>query len=138
MVIRDSNGIMLAARCITKMGCLNLAVVEALAVLVSFQLCRESGIRRVQFEGDAKGVIDVVLLDEVDRGWMGHVIADTKQELQEFEDKLITFVKRDGNRVAAYILAKSAAKVVLNNTSHITPPDCISDSLVLEQLALVD
>jgi hypothetical protein len=36
IVIRDSHGIMLVARCLTRMGCLNSAIAEALAMLASF------------------------------------------------------------------------------------------------------
>ena len=67
---------------------------------------------------------------------MGHVIDDIKKEIQEFENKLITFVKRDDNWVA-HLLVKYAAKVVLNNIYHVTPLDCICDMLLLKQFAPV-
>jgi hypothetical protein len=47
IVIRDSHGIMLVARCVTRMGCLNPAIAEALVMLASFQLCKELGLTLV-------------------------------------------------------------------------------------------
>jgi hypothetical protein len=55
-------------------------------VLLSIQLCQELNISRVIFEGDAKGVVEGINSAEVDRGWMGHVFADIKQELQTLGD----------------------------------------------------
>jgi ribonuclease HI len=82
---------------------------EALAVLAAFQFCRELGIQQVHFEGDAKGVVDAIRSEEVDRGWMGHVIEDIKGELRDFENTLISFVKRDENRVA-HVLGKKCCE----------------------------
>ena len=135
VVIRDSIGTMKAARCITKLVCLNSMVAEAWALLEAFRLCRELGFRQVTFEGDAKGIIDAVLSDEVDRGSMGHMIANLKQKLGGFVNSLISHVKRENNCVA-HILARGAAKLGLNNTWLIMPPACIADTLLLEQLAL--
>jgi ribonuclease HI len=85
VVIRDSQGTMQAARCVMRMGYLAPLVAEAMAVLVSIQLCHELGITKVHFEGDAKGVVDMVNSSDVDISWMEHVIADIKMEIQEFE-----------------------------------------------------
>jgi ribonuclease HI len=41
--------------------------VEAMAVLLAIQLCRELGFLRVHLEGDAKGVIDAVNYVDVDK-----------------------------------------------------------------------
>jgi ribonuclease HI len=136
VIIRDSNGVMTAARCVTKQGCLNPAVGEAKAVLAAFQFCRELGIQQVHFEGDAKGVVDAIRSEAVDRGWMGHVIEDIKQELRDFENTLISFVKRDGNRVA-HVLARSAVKEGLNKTWLSMPPECITDVLMLVYVFMI-
>jgi ribonuclease HI len=121
VVIQDSNGSMRVARCVTKQVCLHPAVAEAMALLEAFRLCRDLGIRQITFEGDAKGIVDAVFSDEVDRGWMGHMIADLKQDFGGFQNSLISYVKRDNNR-AAHLLARGAAKFALNNTWLLTPP----------------
>jgi hypothetical protein len=84
VVIRDSNGSMQAARCVTKQVCLHPVMAEAMALLEAFQLYCDLGIRQITFEGNAKGIVDAVFSDEVDRGWMGHMIADLKQDFGGF------------------------------------------------------
>jgi ribonuclease HI len=54
---------------------LESSLAEAEAVLMSIQLCRDLGLSRIVFEGDAKGVVDGINLAEVDRGWMVQVMA---------------------------------------------------------------
>jgi ribonuclease HI len=88
VVIGDSNGVLLSARRGTRRGCLesSLAEAEAEAVLMSIQLCRDLGLSRIVFEGDAKGVVDGINSAEVNRGWMVQVMANIKVEIQVVED----------------------------------------------------
>ena len=99
-------------------------------------MCYELGITRVHFEGDAKGVVDVVNSGDMEISWMGHVIADIKMEIQEFEGWEITFVKREGNQVP-HLLAKPTVQHVHNTTWREAPLDCICETLLLEKFALV-
>jgi hypothetical protein len=92
-------------------------------------------ISSVVFEGDAKGVVDGINSAEVDRGWMGHVIADIKQELATLVDWKVQFIRRDDNK-AAHLLAKSAVQSDLNQTWNNMPPACLQEVLALEYLAL--
>jgi ribonuclease HI len=136
VVIRDSHGDLLSARCATKQGSLEPSLAEAEAMLLSIQLCQELNISRVIFEGDAKGVVEGINSTEVDRGWMGHVFADIKQELQTLGDWKVQFIRRDDNK-AAHLLAKSAVQSNLNQTWSNMPPVCLQEVLTLEYLALV-
>ena len=131
VVIRDSTGTIKAATCVMKQAGLNPAAAEALALMEAFRLCRELGFQQVMFAGDAKGIIDAVLSEEIDRGWLGHMIADLKQESRGFENCMLSYVKRENNSVA-HLLARSAVKLGLNNTWRLMPPDCIVDTLLLE------
>jgi hypothetical protein len=70
VIIRDLNGTMRAARSVAKQVCLHPEVAEAMALQEAFKLCRELEIGQVEFEGDAKRIVDAVLSDEVDRGWI--------------------------------------------------------------------
>ena len=84
VVIQDSHGNMQAAKCVTQVGCLVSVAVEALVVLLVIQLCREMGLTSVHLEGDAKIVVDdSVNSVNFDRRWMGHVVDDSKVEIQE-------------------------------------------------------
>jgi ribonuclease HI len=135
VVIRDSHGILQGARCATRQGCLDPALDEAVAMLLSIQLCRDLGLTRIHFEGDAKGVVDGINSAEADRGWIGQVIADIKLAIQVFEDWKVSFIRREDNQVANS-LAKFAVKFDMNNTRGGMPPDCISEMLLLEHFAL--
>ncbi|XP_059431505.1 uncharacterized protein LOC132165008 [Corylus avellana] len=66
VVIRDSQGNMVAARCEVQKGSLVPAAAEAQAFLLAVQLCRELGLEHVHFEGDAKAVIDSVISEQAD------------------------------------------------------------------------
>jgi ribonuclease HI len=135
VVFRDSRGKLLVARCVTKKGCLEPAGAEALALLLAIQMCREMGYSKLHLEGDAKAVIDAVHSTEVDRSWMGHLIEDVKVELQAVLYWQLTFVRREGNKVA-HDLAKFALTHSTAETWHDMPPGCIHDTLLLEQAAL--
>jgi hypothetical protein len=124
-----------AARCAMRTGCLAPAGAEVMTVLLAIQLCRELGCLKVHMEGDAKGVIDAIHSEEVDRSWMGHKNEDIKVELKSKAHWQLTFVKREGNNVA-HNLAKFALKNCISDTWHDAPPACISETLLLEQSAL--
>jgi hypothetical protein len=81
VVVRDSHGNLLAVWCAIRTGCLALAGVEAMAVLLAIQLCHEIGCSKVHLEGDAKGVIDAINSEDAYRSWMRHMIEDIKVEL---------------------------------------------------------
>jgi ribonuclease HI len=81
VVVRDSDGKLLAARCDFRVGWLAPAVAEAQAVLLAIQLCREMGIQKIHFEGDAKSVVDAVNDVGADMSSLGLVIEDIRREL---------------------------------------------------------
>ena len=107
VVIGDSHGAFLSARSGTWRGCLEPSLAEAEAVLMAIQLCRDLGLSRVVFEGDAKRVVNGINSAEVDRGWMGQVLADIKHEIIVLEEWKVQFVGRDDNKAAAHLLAQS-------------------------------
>ncbi|XP_059431317.1 uncharacterized protein LOC132164745 [Corylus avellana] len=136
VVLRDSEGNMLAARCEMRRGCLPPAAAEAQALLLAISLCREMGLERVQLEGDAKTVIDAVSSTEIDYSWMGHITEDIKLELNFLVHSRVSFVKREGNKVA-HSLAKYAVRNCISKSWRDVPPACICDMLALEHSALV-
>ena len=64
VLVRDHIGHVRVARCMNQYGFLSPAAAEARAALMATQLCMEMGFPRIHLEGDAKGVIDVVIWDE--------------------------------------------------------------------------
>jgi hypothetical protein len=65
---------------------------------------------------------------------MGHVIEDIKVGLRNFQQWKVSFTKREGNQVA-HLLAKFAVK---NGVDIVwsESPDCIRETVLLEQFAL--
>jgi ribonuclease HI len=136
VVLWDSRGTMLAARCVARDGCLAPAAAEVMALLLAIRSCHELNLSRVHFEGDAKSVIYAMNSEEVDCGWMGHIIANIKLELRTFQQWQLTFTRREGNQVA-HLLTKYAVDCNQDFYWRNMPPECICDALLLEQSALV-
>ncbi|XP_059446805.1 uncharacterized protein LOC132178381 [Corylus avellana] len=135
VVVRDSWGNILAAKCVTQAGCLAPAAAKAMAFLLAIRLCHELCLPQVHFEGDAKAVIDAVNSKEKDSCWMGHIIEDIKLELQVFQRWQLTFIRREGNNVA-HLLAKYAMEHTHGFCWKDIPPDCIREAVLSEQVTL--
>jgi ribonuclease HI len=117
VVVRDERGSAVVALCKTSLGRLDPQVVEARAVLMAIQVCKEMGFSKVHFEGDAKVVIDAVNSLKPDKSYKGLVVEDIRQELQGMEHLQMTFVHQEGNH-AAHTLAKLGTTIVwINNGS---------------------
>jgi ribonuclease HI len=134
-VIRDSTGTVLAARCDFRRGNLSPVAAEAKAALLTVQLCREVGLRKIHLEGDAKTVVDAVNSSEEDKSWLGHLFEDIKGELSSFDGWKMSFVRRKGNHVA-HGLARFAVRHAAAETWNGAVPECICELVALEQLAL--
>ena len=67
---------MCVANSMSCQGFLDPIVAEAMAALMPAQLCNEVGLMRIQLEGDAQVVVDVVNSMELDEGCRGHLVAD--------------------------------------------------------------
>jgi ribonuclease HI len=108
--------------------------VELAAAGVAVKTCKVLGYKWVHFEGDAKVVVDAVNREGVDRSRLGHLVADIKAKLRNFDYWKFTFVQRNGNKVA-HMLARHAVQQGQNKV-WVVPPDCIRDPLLLEHSAL--
>jgi ribonuclease HI len=64
MILRDHTGRMIAAKCSARLGCLNPAAAEAIAALEAMVLCCRLGYDRIQFEGNAKLVVEAITTNE--------------------------------------------------------------------------
>lgn len=64
--MRDYKGRLVATIGKTVVGCLDLSVAEARALLLAIKLSKDLGLRNTHFEGDAQGVINAVNSLETD------------------------------------------------------------------------
>jgi hypothetical protein len=106
----------------------SLAAAKARVALVTVLLCREMGFPWNHLEGNARGVIEAVKNEATNYNKVGHLVEDIKLSLQNFLQWKIDFVRR-GSNYAAHCLAKLAVRIWM--------PDCIRDTVLLEQTALV-
>jgi hypothetical protein len=76
VVVRDENGLVVAAQSKTIRGNFDPPMAEARAALLAIQFCRMNGFMLVDFEGDVKTVIDAV--NDVRSDWsrLGVLITD--------------------------------------------------------------
>jgi ribonuclease HI len=127
-------GKLVMASCKSQVGCPDSSTAEAQSALRAVQLCKALGATMIHMEGDAKIVIDALLSGDEDRSHMGNVIEDIKEELRIVSHWKVSFVRKEGNKVA-HALAKTALNCNLDQ-EWVEPPDCIQDLVLLEQLAL--
>jgi ribonuclease HI len=100
VVARDWTGKFVLAGCTTRMGCPDSSTAEALSALRAIKSCKERGVTKIHLEGDAPVVINALLSGDKDRSPMGNVIEDIKEELRTVPHWKVSFVRRDGNKVA--------------------------------------
>jgi ribonuclease HI len=134
VVVHDHMGKMAVAGCQTQKGCPDSSTAKALAVQMAIKKCKEMGFPKVHFEGDVKVVIDAVLSEEEDWSRRGNMKEDIKEELCTVSHWSMSFVRREGNKVA-HVLSQLAVQQDMDN-DWVDPLDCIRDVLLLEQLAL--
>jgi hypothetical protein len=110
-------------------------VVEVFAAGLAVRTCKALGYTtKVHFEGDAKVVVDSINGEKVDRGRLGHLVADLQADVKTLENWKMTFVQRNGNN-ATHMLARYAVKHGLDKM-WVVPLDCIREILLLKQFAL--
>ncbi|XP_042983230.1 uncharacterized protein LOC122312638 [Carya illinoinensis] len=107
VVIRGGEGEVYAAKCAVKVfnGCMFAA--ECFALWEAMVLCEDLGLGNVQFEGDAKGVIDAVRRGDKDDSSAGHLVEALQQKINSFFKWNVSFIRTEGNEVA-HQLAKMA------------------------------
>jgi hypothetical protein len=135
VIIRDHTRIIWAAKSQTRHGFLDPTIAEAWAVLMVVQLCNKMGITRIQFEGDAKNVINVVKADGSDDCGWGQITEDILFSLQSIPQWEMGYSRRDTNKVA-HVLANLAVADDIDMVWLFRPPDCIHELLQADSLAL--
>lgn len=133
MIVRDSRGVVIVARSLSKLGSLELAAAETMALYFGVKLCVEYGIQQIIVEGDAKQVIDAVQASGENSSIFGQLVGDVLVVLNSFTSWKACHVNREANR-AAHELARLAILQVIDTTWQEDLPSCISDIVLSEQL----
>jgi ribonuclease HI len=108
---------------------------EALAAFHAVDFCREIGLKCINLEGDAKQVVDAINSPTMVWNRFGHLVEDTRRILHSLTSWKCTFVNREANE-AAHGLARAAITNVSDRFWRDSTPNCISDIVLMEQLAL--
>ena len=136
VVIRDHQGNMVAAKSLTRTGLLEPVIAEAVAALIEIQISHELGYSTVWFEGDAKIIVDAILSNETDWSRKRHLVDDIRVDLKHFTHWKLSYMRRGANQ-AAHLLAKLATRQEIEKLWTSVPPDCIVETIVAEQSALL-
>jgi ribonuclease HI len=132
VVVRDSEGQIIVARSLTRLGRLDPTTGEALAAHYAVCLCQEMGAVSLILEGDAKQVVEAINSKTSNGSRYGHFVNDTCRILQEKVSQWkCVFVPREANQ-AAHRLAKAATTDIIDKIWRYEIPDCICDVLPME------
>lgn len=135
VVIQDHMGRLVAARCVTRQGRLEPAVVEAMAAFVATQTTQELGIQKAWFEGDVKSISEVVNSLVADLSRIGHLVDDLRLELNKIPHWKMTYVCRENNR-AAHVLARKATSKEMDGLWLQNFPEWLTKIIVSKHNAL--
>lgn len=134
ILVRDDQGLILAAYSKTIMGRLDPTNAEAKAALLAILLCKQLGLSHVHLEGDAQLVINAILSPKQNWSSMGMLVEDIRQEVQALQHWKISFVRRKGNK-AAHNLSRLATRNVMDRLWIHKIPECIADIVQEEHFA---
>jgi ribonuclease HI len=135
IVVRDSLGEVVGARCILQKIDLDPKAAESMAALKAVLFCKEVGFSQVIFEGDASQVILDINSPPPHFSKAGHLTESVIKELRSFRKATFVHVPRELNEVA-HTLAKEAAVRKVDNCWLEEVPVCIS-SLVVREKSLI-
>ncbi|KAF5447234.1 hypothetical protein F2P56_032802 [Juglans regia] len=113
VVIRDNNGDLQATLVAPRDNIVSAFMAESVALLRAMELCQELGFNMVEFEGDAKAVVDAVKSSAEDNSWLGQATEDLKQVFSLFPLWQLSYVFRCCNKAA-----HEAAKVAIRSRSE--------------------
>lgn len=99
-VVRDSNGLVLAAATWKIPGSDNVELAEAYGLLLTMRLARDCGFREVIFEGDNEKIWNMTRFgSKENRSYLGSVIQEIQRTQSYFAKCNFQFTHRDNNLV---------------------------------------
>jgi ribonuclease HI len=133
VVIRDSNGEVVATVSSPRNHITAPDIAEAVAALRAVTFCREVGFSKVVLEGDALQVVHA--LKSSTRNWSsyGHLIEEARSHLKGMHKWRVNHVRRHLNG-AAHRLAKEALTITEEMIHVGEVPLCIADIISMERL----
>jgi ribonuclease HI len=120
-IARNSDGVFLAGRSITKEATVDPTTAEAIAAIYAVIFGKEQGYRQIVFEGDALRVVQAINDTYSRQSCFGHFVEGIKMELQSLEQGVFTHVAREANG-DAHVLAKLATNHIIDSTWVEVPP----------------
>ena len=99
VVIRDSQGIVIASLSQVLPQAFQAVEVEALGVVRALEFASELGIAQAVLKGDSKVVMDALIEVDVSLSLYGLLIADAKSFSLDFFQLRYSHIKREGNNV---------------------------------------
>jgi ribonuclease HI len=135
VIIRDENGWIVAAMSRTRQGLLEPTTGEAFGAFQAARLITELGLQNIILEGDAKQIVDAINSNMSTWSQYGHLVEDTRRLVCSLSRWKCIFTHREANE-AAHRLAKAAAMNISDMIWRDQTPHCISDIVLMEQLAL--
>jgi ribonuclease HI len=136
IVVRNSDGRLLAAKRVTRRGRVDPVVAEGMAFYYGVNLCKARGFQNVWLEGDSKLICDALNNKSSINSRYGHLIEDIGVVLFSFNQWKCTHIYREGNE-AAHNLAREALNWSGERSWEDSCPDCIKQVISTEQIALV-
>ncbi|XP_040996099.1 uncharacterized protein LOC121242276 [Juglans microcarpa x Juglans regia] len=100
VVIRDSAGDIQVVLATQRNFVTSAYLAERYALLRAVNLCTDLGFENVEFEGDAKAVVDAVNATASDSSWSGQIIEDIRQAKLLHSRWKFSFIRREGNQSA--------------------------------------
>lgn len=132
IVVRDSLGEVVGARCIMQETEMDPKSAESMAALKAVLFCKEVGFSQVIFEGDASQVILDINSPPPHFSKAGHLTEIVIKELEGFRKAIFVHVPRELNEVA-HTLAKEAAVRKIDDCWLEEVPECIFSLVVREK-----
>lgn len=131
VVIRNSNGEVLASLAAPKASIIAPDTAEAMAALKAVSFSRDLGFTKVVLEGDALSVVQGLRSPGRNYSRYGHLIEEARSLLNGLQHWSVNHVRRHLNE-AAHRLAKQAVTLREAQISIGSVPLCISDVISME------
>jgi ribonuclease HI len=135
VIIRDEKGRVVVAMSRTRQGLLEPTTGEALGAFQATRLIMELGLQNIILEEDAKQIVEAINSTTSKWSRFEHLVDNTQRLLCSLSRWKCVFIHWEANE-AAHRLAKAAVTDISDIIWRGEIPNCISDIVLMEQLAL--
>jgi ribonuclease HI len=131
VILRDDEGVPIEAASFFFSQVTEPERAELLACQQAVRVAKVYDVRKLVLETDCSGVVNKLRAQTLDQSVHGPLVEEIKTLLGEFEEVVISQVRRSGNEVA-HRLAKEGCRNKCNSSWSGSFPDCILDVLARE------